>query len=529
MHFYCTGTSFQRVEDPFLLRAIQMARPGAKLPTRKQLADDGAGGLLEECYQKVKVEVNKVLSTDGQFVCITSDAWSNMANHPVINYIAVCPSKSLFLEAVHTEEQGPDADWLAKDLSRVIDSLGDNVVGAVTDNTTTNKKVWSELEEKYPTHFFHGCVSHGLHLLVKDIFAAKKKEPPGGGPAEYPAGYPFEKLLLFAMDCKDVVEFFHNHHVPKAKLKKALAVAKLSGLVKPAPTRWATLNGCFKSLRAADDILNGLVSEREFVTKGSAKQKEKRVAIKAIITDPDFITKLDECTKILAPIDMFVKMFQSDAAPCSDVYKAFVELEDKMRSLANVDADKKAYLVKLVRDRFIFMYGDVHGVAYLLDPRYLGDAMLRTLRNEIEDFVYKFPSKDGTTNQARMEQMAQEYTAFRIDALKERQLSTFRFKMIGKSKSVLQWWMADGTDWPLLQNLALRAFSMAASSAASERNFSTFGFIHSKLRNRLGPEKVQKLVYIKTNTLQMADVLLKDHECDSDDSLDNEDIYIEED
>ena len=107
--------------------------------------------------------------------------------------------------------------------------------------------------------------------------------------------------------------------------------------------------------------------------------------------------------------------------------------------------------------------------------------------------------------------MAQEYTACRIDALKERQQNTFRFQMIGKSKSVLQWWLADGTDWPLLSNLALRVFSMAALSASSERNFSTFGFVHSKLCNRLGPDKVKKLVYIKSNTLQMAD-------CDSDDS-----------
>ena len=72
-----------------------------------------------------------------------------------------------------------------------------------------------------------------------------------------------------------------------------------------------------------------------------------------------------------------------------------------------------------------------------------------------------------------MEQLAQEYKAFRIDALNEREQNTFHFKMIGKSKSVLQWWMVDGTDWPLLKNLVKRVFSMAASSAASERKFST--------------------------------------------------------
>ncbi|KAG2953816.1 hypothetical protein JG687_00010696 [Phytophthora cactorum] len=41
------------------------------------------------------------------------------------------------------------------------------------------------------------------------------------------------------------------------------------------------------------------------------------------------------------------------------------------------------------------------------------------------------------------------------------------------------------------------------SSATSERNYSTFGFVHSKLKSRLSTEKVSKLVYIKTNALQL--------------------------
>ena len=247
------------------------------------------------------------------------------------------------------------------------------------------------------------------------------------------------------------------------------------------------------------------------------------MAIKAIITDPDFVTKLDQCIRILEPIDMFIKVFQSDAVPCSDVYNAFLDLEDKMKMLTNIDAEQKTYLVEQVRKRFDFMYGDAHGVAYLLDPRYLGDKMSRTLRKEVEDFVFNFPTADGSMCKERREKLAQEYTAFRIDALQEREKNDFRFKMIGNSKTVLQWWMADGTDWPLLQNLAIRVFTMAASSAASERNFSTFGFIHSKLRNHLSPEKVNKLVYIKVNTLQMAD--LRFYESESDEEI----MEVEED
>ena len=63
----------------------------------------------------------------------------------------------------------------------------------------------------------------------------------------------------------------------------------------------------------------------------------------------------------------------------------------------------------------------------------------------------------------------------------------------------LQYWQSEGTGWPDLLKITLRIFTMPTSSAASERNFSTFGFIHSKLRNCLCPESVEKLVLIKTN------------------------------
>ncbi|KAE8887789.1 hypothetical protein PF003_g28085 [Phytophthora fragariae] len=50
--------------------------------------------------------------------------------------------------------------------------------------------------------------------------------------------------------------------------------------------------------------------------------------------------------------------------------------------------------------------------------------------------------------------------------------------------------------FPLLQQAVLQIFRCASSSAAPEQNISTHGYIHSKLRNRLAPEKVEKLVSI---------------------------------
>ena len=194
---------------------------------------------------------------------------------------------------------------------------------------------------------------------------------------------------------------------------------------------------------------------------------------------------------------------QSDAIPCSDVFNAFPHLEDKMHAMTNIDAQKKTYLMHLVKQRFQFMYGDAHSIAYLVDPRYLEDRMTRKLRNVIEDFIFAFPNPDGTTDQERREQPTWEYTSFRIDALKEREENIFRFKIIGETKPCFEWWKANDTDWSLSQDLAILVFLMAASAAASERNFSTFGFGHNKLRNRLGAEKVRKLVCMKTNSSQL--------------------------
>lgn len=45
-------------------------------------------------------------------------------------------------------------------------------------------------------------------------------------------------------------------------------------------------------------------------------------------------------------------------------------------------------------------------------------------------------------------------------------------------------------------DLSMQLHTAVASSAGIERLFSTFGLVHSKLRNRLGTEKASKLVSI---------------------------------
>jgi len=47
--------------------------------------------------------------------------------------------------------------------------------------------------------------------------------------------------------------------------------------------------------------------------------------------------------------------------------------------------------------------------------------------------------------------------------------------------------------------VALKILSILATSAASKRNWSAFSFIHTKLRNQLYNERVEKIVFIYWN------------------------------
>jgi hypothetical protein len=57
----------------------------------------------------------------------------------------------------------------------------------------------------------------------------------------------------------------------------------------------------------------------------------------------------------------------------------------------------------------------------------------------------------------------------------------------------------DNKDHNELAHLAVRIFETIANSVASERAFSTINLIVTKLRNRLGAKKADKLIYIYMN------------------------------
>jgi hAT family C-terminal dimerisation region len=185
------------------------------------------------------------------------------------------------------------------------------------------------------------------------------------------------------------------------------------------------------------------------------------------------------------------------------VFKNFAVHGPTLSTLGGSHADEKAYLTKVVKYKSEFMYGDAHGIAYVLDPRYIGDRIPLDTREGIEETIYDHYFDDKESSAEKKAQIFQECNAFRAWVLQQQSMNSFKYVMLSQGNTPMpQFWDSHLQDWRLLALLAFKVFSIASSSAASEHNISTMEFIHSKLRNCLDRDTVKKLVYVEANNLQ---------------------------
>ena len=79
------------------------------------------------------------------------------------------------------------------------------------------------------------------------------------------------------------------------------------------------------------------------------------------------------------------------------------------------------------------------------------------------------------------------------------------FSLVSKHVNVLDWWKKHEAVLPLLSKQAKKVFTIPASSAKSERVYSTGGNVVTQKRNRTAAKKVEALILIKENKSKVED------------------------
>ena len=247
-----------------------------------------------------------------------------------------------------------------------------------------------------------------------------------------------------------------------------------------------------------------MFNSQNFVNQGSSRaDKVTRTNLQQNINAETFLTQLKLAITVLTPFCAAVIVkFESDAKYVSEVYHTFAKLKNTIDELpAFVSVSLRETLHNKLAARWEFMYADSHGIAHILDPRFMGDLMPANDREKIEDFIFftypyrgtTYPGFDAMVELGLYKSYIESMNPRRLVPLKEGKMTMYT------------WWKTfiDVKSIPHLTEIAYRVFSSLVSASSSERNWSTFGFIQSKLRNRLGDAETTKLLFVHCNMREL--------------------------
>jgi hypothetical protein len=197
----------------------------------------------------------------------------------------------------------------------------------------------------------------------------------------------------------------------------------------------------------------------------------------------------------------FSGKLEADNAPLSLVYHYF----GVMFKFFHADP----VIQKSVKERWDFLSTESTGISYMLTPKhaadgfYIDDDKLDILKHVNKIASAQFPGF-GDKAEEEMVQFVSKMSA----------LEGTRREQIFKLDSKHYWNIFGQQEFPTLYLLAKSVNEMICSSAASERIWSIYRFIHSRLRNRLSNEKVEMLAYVYVNCAIFDELDLTDYIAD---------------
>lgn len=528
MHAYVTGMAFDAIEESHLQRALAIVRPSVKLPDKKRLEGD----LLQRCYDKMHKQVWSYLTASSTRVCIKRDAWSSLnlfstssPDDVYVTYVAANHEKRFLLESEKLSDDGQyNSLLIAQDIKRVMTPIVNSVSGVVTGSTEYHAGAWEMLKAEYPTKFFYGCISHALHLAIMDIFGPEQSiesHDPRRLTPPVPLDFPFQELVDFTTSCNELLSFFSSYqYAPKFKmfdsqtLQTMKSFANATHASATSTMQWGTLAARFRVLLQSEDVLQTIVTDPDFVTAAPATQRATREAIKSFVLSLNWKFTLEKAISILNPIELTLYKFQDDK-PISEVYFESKHLLTDFDAVFGLSTAELEYIKKVVTDRWQYVLSEAHGLAFLLDPRYIGKSMTRDYREQIEELIFTFPESDtdiGVTDE-RKRAISAEYTDYVIYAKNQRANRTFKWEMLEKgNRSPLQFWMTEADDWPHLKALALTLFSLAPSSVSNDKTLCKATLAHASRRNpKLSVDDMRRLAFICVNDSQFSTTRVGDH------------------
>ncbi|KAJ2938743.1 hypothetical protein O0L34_g3356 [Tuta absoluta] len=458
---FISGAPMYMVEHPLWRTFYE--KLNFKLPTRKALATK----YLDKLYNEMLTALNKDLK-ESDFLHIQCDGWSNIRNEGIINFLISKPD-IVFIKSLSTDENRHTSEYLAAEIEKVIKTYGENkFLVIIGDNARNLQKAFEQLKRKYPWLVQLNCAAHSLHLLCKDAVKI-----------------PVIKSTIDLVG--DVVKSIKRSQILSALFTKIKKEKEISGptLKLPCATRWGSQVSALKAMQVNKVALQTLAVHEDIQIQLSSETK-------AVILDDNFWTMVDQCVSILQPIADAIFKIEGNDYNINQIIMVFKDLISKLQfaftSTSILESTDRDRLLTAAEQRSLQVIKPIHCAAHLLDPKALGLELNPSQETEAMEFIYNLAND---LNLNCLTDLAQYRAREGLWG------KLFTWEAAEQVDAVLWWKGICGST--ALSKIALRILTAPCTSAATERSFSTQGFIHNIKRNRLLTERAAKIAFLSYN------------------------------
>lgn len=328
---------------------------------------------------------------------------------------------------------------------------------------------------KFPHIITSTCAAHAASNLMNDIFKIQK----------------YSGLLESA---KQIARYFKTHIIPSNEFRNLeynlrMANIPTGGMLKcPTPTRWGSAYDCLLSVYQNKHVLETLIQQQSMdIVSGDSDY----ILIRQMISDDTLWNNLKQAIESIKDIRLLISLMESDRSDLSMVVEQF--------SLVSTYSDSPK-IKELVSARLGTCISDHTFAAFLIHPQ--RDANVLDHRGKASAMKIFNSCTNNNEEVTRYINNRGNLTQDEKDILQNNGLET--------------WWRIFGASaYPTIAKLAIKLIGTACSSASAERVWSCYSFIHSNKRNRLLPEKIEKLALIYYNSMSTKTHILDDIEfCD---------------
>lgn len=398
------------------------------------------------------------------------DGWSNLRNEGIINFVISHP-EPLFVKFVFTEDNRHTGQYLKEEMKKVLTEYNAQKFFVVIADNAKNVQNGIELltkEEGFEHIIPLNCAAHTLHLLICDIIK-------------------IAFIALIVQNVINVIRFFRSSQVIRAKLqmqkkRKDNPDTPCTSLLLPCATRWGTVRQSFRSL-----LKNKYAILKMCIEPDSPLPEDK----KNLLLDNQFWKKVEDIHNLLAPISDLIFELETDNVVIQKVYPAMknlrVQMEGILSSSTFSEGEKKEDILALFDTRYKLLINPLHYAAVLLTPSDRGYSLSIEEQQVAMKFIHTVSKRIGL-NTKILQELA-DYRSQQGSLWKKNE--SFVWENI-EDVNPSSWWIGLCGS-VALSRIAHMILTSPCTSAATERSFSTFSRIHTKLRNKLTTLRVSKV------------------------------------